>query len=111
MDCVICYESMKATRGGGETNWSQRCIRCVDSWVCGKCYHTWDVSDAPNKDKTTCFEAMPCVICKDRMWYSHLVNMWDEGMGVGWWEDRGLIKYPRLLDIIQTSAPDDEIMP
>ena len=108
MDCVICYESMKAECGGEVTNWSQRCIGCKDSWVCGNCYHTWDVSDAPNKDTTTCFEEMPCVICKDRMWYSHLVNMWNDGQGYGWWEDNGLEKYPKLIDIITKSSPEAE---
>lgn len=108
MDCVICYESMKAESGGEVTNWSQRCIGCKDSWVCGSCYHAWDTSDAPNKDTSTAMEEMPCVICKDRMWYSHLVNMWNDGQGFGWWEDRRLEKYPKLLDIITRSSPEAE---
>jgi hypothetical protein len=80
------------TWAGTETNWSQRCVSCKDSWVCGDCYHKWDCSDCPNKDKTTGLETMPCVICKERMHYSHLVNMFDEGTGMGWWDDSLLAK-------------------
>jgi hypothetical protein len=88
MECVICYDKLKShdNLDAGETNWTQKCITCKDSWVCGDCYHKWDTSDAPNKDTTTCYEEMPCPICKERMYYSSFVNRFFEGTGVGWWD-------------------------
>jgi hypothetical protein len=67
------------------SNWSQRCITCKDSWVCGSCYHQWDI-EGHNTDTSCGYETMPCVICNERMNYSHLVNMFDEGTGSGWWD-------------------------
>jgi len=75
---------MKAEKGGQSTNWSQRCITCKDSWVCGNCYHKWDILEG---DKTqSCYNTMPCVFCKVDMNYSNFVNRFDEGTGVGWWD-------------------------
>ena len=81
MKCIICYENMKAECGGFETNWSQRCITCKDSWVCGSCYHTWDITT----DFYDGYKVMPCVMCRKPMNYSNLVNSFNEGTGVGWW--------------------------
>ena len=83
MKCVVCYENMKAEMGGKETNWSQRCITCKDSWICSKCYHYWD----SNFDTNSGYKIMPCVICKMPMNYSNLVNSFNEGTGAGWWDD------------------------
>lgn len=91
MKCVICLENLKSHQGtttmnfyGTETNWSQRCISCKDSWVCGSCYHNWDTN---HSDTSTCYKTMPCVICKRDMIYSNFVNSFNEGTGVGWWDD------------------------
>ena len=86
MKCVICMENMKAENGGLTTNWSQRCITCVDSWICGSCYHAWDVLEMGRTQ--TCLNTMPCVICKKDMDYSYFVNRFDDGNsgGSGWWE-------------------------
>ena len=83
MKCVICFDNMKAEGGGQDTNWSQRCISCKDSWICGSCYHKWD---SEHSDCHSYFKTMPCVICKKDMDYSHLVNRWCEGNGAGWWD-------------------------
>ena len=87
MNCVICFENMKALNGGQETNWSQRCVGCKDSWVCGDCYHEWDNN---HSDPSQGYQQMPCVICKEDMIYSNLVNRFNEGTGCGWWQDRAV---------------------
>lgn len=84
MKCCICFDNMKAECGGEVTNWTQRCITCKDSWVCGRCYHTWDTIDGY---KLGDYKVMPCVMCRKPMIYSHLVNRFNEGTGVGWWDD------------------------
>jgi hypothetical protein len=97
MNCVICLENMKSHwdprypefNWTTETNWSQRCISCKDSWVCGPCYHEWDNN---HSDPSCGYQTMPCVICKREMIYSRLVNMFDEGTGMGWWDDSLLAK-------------------
>ncbi len=84
MNCVVCFEKMKAECGGKVSNWSQRCITCVDSWVCSECYFIWDNTI----DTCSGLKVMPCVICKKAMHYSKLVNSFNEGGGgEGWWED------------------------
>ena len=82
MKCCICFDNMKAEMGGEETNWTQRCITCKDSWVCGNCYHTWD-----NMPSDSGYKVMPCVMCRKPMNYSNLVNRFNEGTGVGWWDN------------------------
>jgi len=83
MNCCICFDKMKAENGGQETNWSQRCITCKDSWVCGNCYNIWDDMECDE-----CYKVMPCVMCRKPMNYSQLVNRFNEGTGgVGWWDD------------------------
>ena len=83
MNCIICFEKMKAECGGKETNWSKRCITCKDSWICGECYFRWD----DTIDTSSGYKVMPCGICKKPMHYSSLVNRFNEGTGVGWWDD------------------------
>lgn len=98
MNCVVCFEKMKAEYGGKVSNWSQRCITCVDSWVCGECYFVWDDTIS----RCAGFKAMPCVICKKAMLYSHLVNTFHDGGGSGWWddikEDKPIWKYLEKID-------------
>jgi hypothetical protein len=86
MKCIVCYENMKAECGGKETNWSQRCVTCIDSWVCGACYHKWDTIEI-DSGSDECYKVMPCVTCRKPMNYSHLVNRFNEGTGIGWWDD------------------------
>jgi len=87
MECSICYDKIKAEGGGQESNWSQRCITCKDSWVCGRCYNEWDCLPS-----CECYKVMPCVICRTPMTYSHFVRGFNEGTGAGWWDDRKLCK-------------------
>ena len=83
MNCIICFEKMKAECGGKVSNFSQRCITCNDSWVCGTCYNNWDITIYTG----IVYKVMPCGICKKSMNYSHLVNRFNDGLGVGWWDD------------------------
>jgi len=85
MNCVICFNNIKAEMGGKQTNWSQKCISCKDSWVCGSCYNKWDTTCIPYNEG---YSVMPCVFCKTPMYYSKLVNSFNEGTGVGWWDDK-----------------------
>lgn len=103
MNCAICFEKIKAEMGGKKTNWTQRCISCKDSWVCGNCYHIWDTTCEPLNE---CYSVMPCVFCKEPMYYSKFVNRFNEGTGAGWWDDKNSEKKP-VFDIL-TAIIDDE---
>lgn len=83
INCSICFDKLKATRGGKETNWTKRCITCKDSWVCGNCFHQWDNTI----DTSNCYKVMPCVLCKHPMNYSNLVSRFNEGTGISWRDD------------------------
>ena len=97
MECSICYDKIKAERGGQETNWTQRCITCKESWVCGCCYNKWDV----DVNDTGVFHApMPCVFCKTPMNYSIFVSKFNEGTGAGWWDQLSDVKYPKLYNYL-----------
>jgi len=85
MNCIICFEKMKAECGGKETNWSQRCITCDDSWICGDCYHNWREHVFKSGWRGTQL-VMPCGICKKPMHYSNLVNSFHGGVYQGSWE-------------------------
>jgi len=92
MECIICYDNVNNRWDRKDlvgSNWSQKCITCNDSWVCGGCYHEWDCLD---DGRGECYKIMPCVICKTPMIYSHFVNSFNEGTGAGWWDDRKLCK-------------------
>jgi hypothetical protein len=84
MNCAICFESIKAEMGGKKTNFTQKCITCKDSWVCGSCYNNWDTTCPPYDE---CYSVMPCVFCKELMNYSKLVISFNEGTGAGWWDE------------------------
>ncbi len=98
MECSICYENLKAEKGGQETNWSQRCITCKDSWVCGDCYHKWDCDI---NDTGVFYAPMPCVFCKTPMNYSNLVSKFNEGTGAGWWDLLRADKYEKIYDYLE----------
>lgn len=85
MNCAICFDKIKAEMGGKKSNWTQKCITCKDSWVCGSCYNNWDLTF----DNNECYKVMPCVFCKEPMYYSKLVRSFNEGTGAGWWDEKG----------------------
>lgn len=86
MKCVICMENVKSKSDEyGNTQSSQRCITCKDSWVCGKCFYDWNNTCL---DEMSSFnKRMPCVICKKDMDYSYMVEHF-KGCGAddGWWQ-------------------------
>ena len=99
MNCVICFDNMKSNLifvGGDHTNWSQKCVSCKDSWVCGSCYHNWDA----NHSGPVFYKTMPCVICKRDMIYSKFVNEFDNNDS-GWWDD---VSWGPLWDMLDRNS-------
>jgi hypothetical protein len=93
MKCVICLENLKSIKSdeyGCTSAWNMRCIGCNDSWVCSKCYLHWD-NEIQSPITHSCWEPMPCCICKEPMNYSLLIvgDMYEGNGGAGW-QNEGL---------------------